>query len=441
MVTRITKETVGSIKNEGLKQDALRYVNMYDEFIKAVEESGVKVHASEDRAQKAALLEKLEKAGASVRNNGKSVVLNAISPSCEDCRTGFGSSTYILTLACNRDCFFCTNKNQMNYEGGQSRVNDVISDFKNDLKRYKEMKSAALTGGEPLLYPDKCAEFIKKVKKTSKNVQTRIYTNGDLATPEILMQLKDAGLDEIRFGLKPDESGTVDGKILDIMREAVRHIPRVMVEMPVFPGTLEKMKELMLTLDEMGIFGVNILEFLYPWVHPEEYSKQGHEVAHRPYEILFNYTYAGGLPISGSETECLELLLFCAEKKVKMGVHYCSLENKLTSQIYHHNFNLRLTGTEVFSEKDFFIKTAKGYGQDIDWIREKLDEAGCDHYIFNNSSRFIEFSPKLVPLLKERDMELALTYQAVDFDEEGNKVLREVQIDMINPRTFLPEDI
>ncbi len=441
MVTKITKETVGSIKNEGLKQDALRYVNMYGEFIKAVEESGVKVHDSEDRAQNAALLEKLEKAGAEVRNNGKSVVLNAISPSCEDCRTGFGSSTYILTLACNRDCFFCTNKNQMDYEGGQHRVNDVISGFKNDLKRYKEMKSAALTGGEPLLYPDKCAEFIKKVKKTSKNVQTRIYTNGDLATPEILMQLKDAGLDEIRFGLKPDESGTVDGKILDIMREAVKYIPRVMVEMPVFPGTLEKMKELMLTLDEMGIFGVNILEFLYPWVHPEEYSKHGHEVAHRPYEILFNYTYAGGLPVSGSETECLELLLFCAEKKVKMGVHYCSLENKLTSQIYHHNFNLRLTGTEVFSEKDFFIKTAKGYGQDIEWIKEKLDEAGCDHYIFNNSSKFIEFSPELVPLLKERDMELALTYQAVDFDEEGNKVLREVQIDMINPKTFRPEDI
>lgn len=441
MVTKITAETLASIKNEGLKKDALRYIDMYGDFIKAVEESGVKVHDLEDKAQNAALIEKLKKAGATVRNGGKSIVLGAISPSCEDCRTGFGSATYILTLACNRDCFFCTNKNQFDYEDGKHNINDVISGFKKDLKRYKEMKSAALTGGEPLLHPEKCAEFIRKVKKTSKNVQTRIYTNGDLATPEIFALLKDAGLDEIRFGLKPEEIDAADEKIIGTIREAVKYIPRVMVEMPVFPGTLEKMKTLMLALDEIGIFGVNILEFLYPWVHPEEYNKHGHEVAHRPYGILFNYTYAGGLPVSGSETECLELLLFCAEKKVKMGVHYCSLENKLTAQIYHHNFNLRRTGTEMFSEKDFFIKTAKGYGDDIAWIKEKLDEAGCEHYIFNNSSKFIEFSPEFVPLLKEKDIELALSYQVVDFDEEDRKVLREVQIDMINPRTFLPEEI
>lgn len=441
MVTKITRETINSLKNEGLKNDAFRYVKMYADFTSAVEESGVTVHPTDDRTNRQELIEKLEGLGATVRNNGKSIVLNAISPSCEDCRTGFGSATYILTLACNRDCFFCTNKNQMDYEGSQHKINDVVAEFKRDLKRYKEMTSAALTGGEPLLHPDKCAEFLKKVKKTSKNTQTRIYTNGDLATPEILMQLRDAGLDEIRFGLKPDENGDVSQKILDTIKESIKYIPRTMVEMPVFPGTLEKMKELMVTLDEMGVFGINVLEFLYPWVHPEEYAKKGHEVAHRPYNILFNYTYAGGLPVSGSETECLELLLFCAEKKLKMGVHYCSLENKLTAQVYHHNFNLRLAGTEVFSEKDFFIKTAKGYGDDIYWIKEKLDEAGCDHYVFNNSSKFIEFSPKNVPLLKERDMELGLTYLALDFDEEGNKVLREVQIDMINPQTFSLEDI
>jgi len=116
------------------------------------------------------------------------------------------------------------------------------------------------------------------------------------------------------------------------MINAKEYIPDVVVEMPVIPGTLDEMKKLLNELNQIEITGINLLEFLYPWVNPEEYKKRGFKVKHRPYEVLYSYTYPGGLPISGSEEECLELLLYALEKKFKMGVHYCSLENKLTSQ-------------------------------------------------------------------------------------------------------------
>lgn len=436
MVTQITSENIGKIKNQLLKADVERYVKIYEGFLQAVEDSGVKISKADFGAKREELIKKITEKGGVVRNNGKSVVLNEISPSCTHCQKGLGSATYILTLACNRDCFFCTNKNQADYEEGVNKIYDVVKDFNRDRGYYKEMKSAALTGGEPLLHPDKCVEFVKKVKKSSKNTQTRIYTNGDLATTEILKQLKDAGLDEIRFGLKPDDSGDVDTKILETIGEATSYIQRVMVEMPVVPGSLEKMKELLVKLDELNIFGINILEFLYPWVNGGEYSGHKYEIAPRPYNVLFGYSYAGGVPVAGSENECLELLLFSAEKKLKMGVHYCSLENKLTAQLYHQNSALTLRGCEFFSPNDFFIKTVKGYSDDIDKIKDVLEKKGCAHYIYNKSAGFIEFSPVFIEHMKDMDMELGLSYQASDYDEEGRRVLRELQIDLVKPASF-----
>lgn len=441
MTKRITKDNIDEIKNPDLKADAKRYVDIYENFLKAVRESGIEISSVQYDKKRAKLLKMLEEKGAEIRNDGKSVILNAVSPSCLDCRKGLGSATYILTLACNRDCFFCTNKNQMDYEEGVQKVYDVTSDFKRDMSVYRKMTSAALTGGEPLLYPEKCADFIKKVKKLSKNTQTRIYTNGDLATPEILMLLKDAGLDEIRFGIKPDEEGNVSYKIITTIEEAVKHIPRVMVEMPVTPGQLEKMKDLMVQLDSLNIFGVNILEFLYPWVNPDEYAIRKYKIDSRPYDVLYGYSYAGGLPVAGSEIECLELLLYCAEKGVKMGMHYCNLENKLTAQIYQENSGVATMETEYFSENDFFIKSVKGYGDDIDTIKRVLDENGCKHYIYNTSDRFIEFSPIYAKYLKDNDIELGLAYMAADTDEDGRRILRELQIDLLRTADFRLENI
>lgn len=441
MVTLITEKNINSINNIDLKKNAERYINIYKNFIEAIEGEGIKVNKEPDKEESKLLIEKLKSYGAKVSNNGKSVYLNSISPACIDCRKGVGSATYILTLDCNRDCFFCTNKNQENYETSKNKINDVYEEFKRDLNYYKKMTSVALTGGEPLLYVDACVEFIKKVKKASKDTAVRIYTNGDLITEKVLLDLKNAGLDEIRFGLKPDKTGNIEQKIIENIKLSVKYIGRTMVEMPVFPNTLEKMKSLMVELDKIGIYSVNVLEFLYPWVHTDEYIKSSLEVAHRPYEVLFNYDYAGGLPISGSEKDCLELLLFCAEKGLKMGLHYCSLENKLTAQVYNLNKIVKLSGTEYFSEKDFFIKSVRGYGDDIIEIKNRLDEANINHYIYNSSDMFIEFSPIYVELLKDLDIELGLNYLILDFDSMGNKLLREVAVNLINPTTFSIDDI
>jgi len=77
----------------------------------------------------------------------------------------------------------------------------------------------------------------------------------------------------------------------------------------------------------LGIFGINLLEFCFPWNNVDVYRQHGYKIKARPHRVLYNYWYAGGLPIAGSETVCLDLVDFALQQGLKFGVHYCSLEN------------------------------------------------------------------------------------------------------------------
>ena len=440
MITVITRSNTDKIVNDGLRRDAEYYLDMYDRFLGKLTAFGIKVDDYNDEAERTEIVGRLRKLGVSVRNSEKSFVLGNISPSCLDCRTGEGSSTHILSLKCNRDCYFCANKNQLDYEELQTRKNDIIDQFNKSAAYFGVMKSVAITGGEPLLFPDECEKFIRYVKMADEKIQTRIYTNGDLADEKLMERLGKAGLDEARFGLKPDNNGAVEPNVIKNLKSAKSAIPRVMVEMPCKTGQLENMKALLDKLDDAGIFGVNILEYLFPWAHTEEYNREGYKIRYRPYRILFDYAYAGGAPVAGSEIECLKLMEYAAEKKYKMGVHYCSLENKLTSQIWLHNHKFRKTQLEHFSEKDFFVRTAKGYDNDAHRIKEILDSKKCKDYIYNKNERRIEFPMGKIPLLAGNNMQIGISVLVQDW-QDGKSVVREVAIHLTDADSFSMNDI
>jgi pyruvate formate-lyase activating enzyme-like uncharacterized protein len=278
------------------------------------------------------------------------------------------------------------------------------------------------------------------VKKRDKKVRTRIYTNGDLASEALLKQLADSGLDEIRFGLKPDESGIVEEAVLKNLENAVKYIPYTMVEMPPLLGKLTEMEQLFDRLEAIGVKSVNILEFLFPWVHRDEYLAKGYKINRRPYRVLYDYGYAGGIPVAGSALECLKLVKYAAVKGFKMGVHYCSLENKLTAQIWHQNTMFTKKPLEYFSKNDFFVKSAKAYGDDAARVAQILEDAKRIHYIYNKSDKIIEFPITDVPLLKGENMQLGISYMVFEYTVEG-ALLREVAVYMADTENFNMEEI
>ena len=138
-----------------------------------------------------------------------------------------------------------------------------------------------------------------------------------------------------------------------------------MVEMPVLPGALDEMKAVLIELDRLGAFGINLLEFCFPFHNVDEYRARGYRVKARPFRVLYNLTYAGGVPVAGSEATCLDLIDFTLEAGLKLGVHYCSLENKQTSEVYRQNILGGGPKLLHFSQRDYFLKSAKVFGEDV----------------------------------------------------------------------------
>jgi len=418
------------IMNEKLRQYSERYTNMYSHFEQAVTAEGLEF-AEDSSGKLNELKRECAESGALARNSCKSYLLNHFSKACEDCRKGYSSSTFILTLDCNRDCFFCSNRNQENYEESLGKTFDIEGEYDNYIKNGAKLTSVAVTGGEPLLHPDKCLSFYKKVKKTNKNTHTRLYTNGDLLDERLLKELGKY-LDEIRISAK-DNDGVYD--LSDLKEKLVlskQYIKEVTVEMPVLPGSFDEMTALLNMLEEIGIFSINMLEFLFPWQNAKDYKELGYKIKNRPYKVLYKYDYAGGLPVEGSEETALRLIKYAADRSFKLGVHYCSLENKLTSQIFQQNALTKLSPLEVLDQEDFFIKSAKTFGDDALKVKNILDENNICYYTFDQTNEHIEFRTADIELLKGSDVdEIGISYFVTE-NNGINKFLREIDVEIVD---------
>lgn len=368
--------------------DAKEYVAAFDvvkaSFEKSVAEFGLPFEAKETqlREMRARVA---EQCGCHCENGNASLWRNWISPACIACRTGERTATFFVSLKCSRHCYFCFNPNQEDYEYWLSHKRDIAGELREAHAAGASFDCLAITGGEPLLFKSDVYAFLDAARELYPQAHVRLYTCGDFLDDACLAELRDRGLDEIRFSVKLDGDEALapeHARTLDAIERAVAFIPDVMVEMPVGPHDGPAMKELLMRLDEMGVRGVNLLEFGFPLCNAEAFAQRGLELRQNPYPILYNYWYAGGLPIAGSEAECLELMRFAFERGLKLGVHYCSLDNKNTGQIYQQNKGFLLDkafaaahGWLHFDEGDYFLKCVKAVGDDassvLDWALGK----------------------------------------------------------------------
>ena len=331
---------------------------------------------------------RLKEKGARFMNGGASVSAGRISSACKACTGDSGSQTFFLSLACNRDCYFCFNRNQADYEQSiplKRGWRDEVGEF---LNGDVAPTHAGLTGGEPLLFKDESVEFFKTIHDAAPDVHMRLYTAGDFLDDETAVNLANAGLQELRLSVKLDGGVTSDSEgessddaaiadAIEKLKIAKAVIPDVMVEMPVIPGTESSMRKLLRAMDEIGVFGINLLEFCYPYTDWDEYEKRGFAVKNPAFDVLFDYGYAGGLPIAGSELACLELVELAIDEGLQMGVHYCSLDNKNRDQILQLNSKCPIESRIYMrDEGDRFIKTLKVFDGDVTLAKKALRDAG-----------------------------------------------------------------
>lgn len=436
---KITRDTMSSIPNQDFSDYAQLYIDIEENFKSQISTFGVDFapyEKSKKEDEQAFFLDKLEgmqDKGLNIANDFKSFSLNWISPACVTCRKGIGTETFFISTQCPRNCFFCFNPNQEDYEYYLDHTKDAAAELKARHKQGIRYVDLALTGGEPLMHKKETLAFFACAQELYPDAYTRLYTSGAFLDEDFLSKLHDVKLDEIRFSVKTDDPPEVMSSTLEKIELSKKYIEAVMVEMPVMPDELDQMKSLLAELDRIGIRGINLLELCFPLEHPEEFARRGYQIKETPYRVLYDYTYAGSMPIAGSEEVCLELITYAAEENLELGIHYCSLENKFTGQVYQQNIRFKdAYPLCAMSEKDYFLKSGKAFGNDARIIREFFDNKDIDEYRYDKHYELIEFRLEHIDSIVQEypDIALGVSYYIVEM-RNNNPALREVRIDLV----------
>ncbi len=388
--------------NKSLDKALAEYAATENRYIKALEDKGlVFAVPNGDDALCMQLRDKLAARGAELRNAGASISIGHLSPACVECTGNRGSETFSTTFKCHRDCYFCFNHNQADYDKLVAEGCPWEEGLERASGEHKSLACVGLTGGEPLLDLENALEFLKRTEQLWPGVHKRMYSTGDMLTEETAARLREAGLDEIRFSVKDDDTPAQKERTFAAMRLAKRFIPSVMVEMPIIPGAKENMQQLFYQFEDIGIDGINLLEFCFPFCNWEEFHKRGFTLKNPPFEVMYDYGYSGGLAVAGSEKLILELMLWAMDEGMTFGMHYCSLENKHRSEIRQKNERASHSHPCIkFDNDDFFLKTAKVFGPDIDVARPKLESAGCNNFIEDPDEDSLAFPPCYIETLR-----------------------------------------
>lgn len=378
-----------------------------------------------------AVKERLHALGARFRNGDAGIVCGGLSSACVACTGGRGSKTFFLSLACNRSCYFCFNANQAGY-ADHLRLNDA---WRDEVDAFAsacggDVTHVGLTGGEPLLHADEAVAFCAYVHERFPDAHIRLYTAGDFLDEPLLARLRDAGLAELRMSIKLDDGEDDVDDALARLALATRFIPDVMVEMPVVPGTGERMRALLRELDRLGAFGINLLEFCYPLGAWDEFERRGFAVKNPPFPVLYDYGYAGGLPIAGSELLCFELVEFALDEGLSLGVHYCSLENKNRDQIYVQN--APFPSDDAVYERDphdFFLTTLKVFDGDVPLVQRALEACGVHAYAFEDDGLSLAFHPRHAAAVQGLPVMLCRSYNVLE-ECDGGTAMRELKLEL-----------
>ncbi len=271
-----------------------------------------------------------------------------LSPGCRICTEG-GWSCLFVSGKCNCHCFYCpTSQDEVGVPTSNSVEFAQPADYVAYLERFG-FTGASISGGEPLLTLERSLSFVRAIKhRFGSAMHVWLYTNGTLATVDILTQLRDAGLDEIRFDI-----GATDYNLKPLQR-AVGLFPTVTVEIPAIPEEKERMKGLLGELRDKGVQHLNLHQLRLTSFNFDKLQAR-------------NYRYIHGEKVTAldSELAALEILLHSIRENIDLPINYCSFPYKHRFQgraSRRHNASFVLKGFEAMTENGF-IRTLTLLGE------------------------------------------------------------------------------
>ncbi len=258
-----------------------------------------------------ARLDRLRSAGIKGDFESMTLYTRRLPPGCRPCLAGKGTNLYVTGL-CTRDCFFCFNQKPRKDETVVHGIPvDTPGEAVDIVARY-DLRSVGLSGGEPLMRPERTLALLDALKAMPQPPRVDLYTNGDRADDGLLLRLRRAGLDAIRFDL------TARGYDLEPVRRARRIFKEVAVEIPIVPEHQERLEKMVLDLDALGVPFLNIHELFLCAENRERVVADGQvPLKSESRHLLWR-------PTADSGVAALDLLLFALQRARTLSVYYCS---------------------------------------------------------------------------------------------------------------------
>ncbi|MGC9307803.1 MAG: radical SAM protein [Thermoplasmatota archaeon] len=235
---------------------------------------------------------------------------------CQHCMTG-GKMVLLVTGRCPTGCFYCplsekkrgrdvVYANELLVRGDQ----DIITEGDSI-----EASGTGITGGEPLLLPERTTRYIRLLKEYfGSRHHIHLYTAQ--FERETIEQCIEAGLDEIRLHPPvPSWKHIEKTRLADTIHGLA--IPAG-IEIPVLPGMEKETRHLLETATRYDIDFVNLNELEFSETNYAALEKQG-------YQVKSDTSNA----VAGSQ----ELAYQIAEWDLPVPVHYCSSSFKDAIQL------------------------------------------------------------------------------------------------------------
>ena len=240
-------------------------------------------------------------------NPAKGLLTGYMARGCDLCFPG-AKAVVFITGVCDDSCFYCpVSRDKLGHD--VFYVNEEpVSSIEEALVEIERSNSLgiSITGGDPLARPDRVLALVRAVKESfGPWFHIHLYTSGRYATPDMLVALWRAGLDEIRF--HPTEPGFEDR-----IRVATR-LTRMKVgaEIPIAPGMEEYAIRVIKAVEDAGGSFVNLNEMEFVEPNAKSLALRGYrESRARP------FTVEGAL-------EAGVKVLEWASGNARIPVHFC----------------------------------------------------------------------------------------------------------------------
>lgn len=252
--------------------------------------------------------------------------LGVLPTGCIQCREGAKLVLFVTGL-CDKECFYCPVSRDKMYKdvvfANERRIHPGAWEDLLDECRLIGAKGAGITGGDPMVVPERVAEVVRVMKaEFGPSFHTHLYTSCRFDVAHLAL-LREAGLDEIRFHPELREYRDMPASWHDAaIREALRLGFTTLVEIPCVPGKDDDILALAHYLDQVGAHGLNMNELEFSDPNIAALKRFGYQPADDESQS-----------VQGSRETAMEVLAAWGRTGSRFTVHFCSSPYKDAIQL------------------------------------------------------------------------------------------------------------